>query len=239
VIPLYLGVAGTGSSDARNAQEVGRGGAYPLCAIEGSRRDSLGFRAVRAAVRALAWALFRVSTTGLDRLPGGAAVVVANHVSWLDPIILPLVMPRKPAVLSMAELWRMPGVRLVMRAYGPLAIPVRRGAVDTGALRRSLAALREGRLLIVFPEGGISADGRLRPFQRGAALLANRAGVPLVPAAILGTREALPLGRALPRPRRIVVRIGTPVAVRGDAAADLDRANGEAAAQIIALSAAP
>jgi len=162
--------------------------------------------------------------------------VVANHVSWLDPIILPLVMPRKPAVLAMAELWRMPGVSLVMRAYGPLAIPIRRGTVDTSAFRRSLSALRDGRLLIVFPEGGISPDGRLRPFQRGAALLAARADAPLVPVAIVGTKEALPLDRTVPRLRRIVVRVGEPIAVGGDTPEDLDRANAEAASQIIALA---
>jgi 1-acyl-sn-glycerol-3-phosphate acyltransferase len=187
-------------------------------------------------VRALAWVLFRVSAVGIERVPSGPAVVVANHVSWLDPVILPLVMPRKPAVLAMAELWRMVGVSLVMRAYGPLAIPIRRGTVDTGALRRSLAALRDGRLLIVFPEGGISRDGRLRPFQRGAALLAARAEAPLLPVAIVGTNDALPLGRMMPRLRRVTVRVGRPVAVDSDAPQDLDRAGAEAAAQIAALS---
>ncbi|HXX40208.1 MAG TPA: lysophospholipid acyltransferase family protein [bacterium] len=205
----------------------------------GTHLDSLAFRAIRSTVRMLAWRMFRLSTVGTDRIPSGPAVVVANHVSWLDPIILPLVMPRKPAVLAMAELWHMPGVRLVMRAYGPLAIPIRRGMVDTGALKRSLAALRDGHLLIVFPEGGISGDGRLRPFQRGAALLAARASVPIVPVAIVGTNDALPLGRVVPRPRRVVVRIGTPVTVRGDTPAGLDRANAEAESQIAALSAAP
>ncbi|HYM70685.1 MAG TPA: lysophospholipid acyltransferase family protein [bacterium] len=178
-----------------------------------------------------------MSTVGIDRIPArGPAVVVANHVSWLDPIILPLVMPRKPAVLAMAELWRMPGVSLVMRAYGPLAIPIRRGTVDTTALRRALAALRNGRLLIIFPEGGISPDGRLRPFQRGAALLAARAGAPLVPVAIVGTNEALPLDRMVPRFRRIVVRVGQSITVGGDTPEDLDRANAEAASQIATLA---
>jgi 1-acyl-sn-glycerol-3-phosphate acyltransferase len=148
-------------------------------------------------------------------------------------------MPRKPAVLAMAELWRMPGVSLVMRAYGRLAIPLRRGAVDTAAFRRSLAALRDGHLLIVFPEGGISPDGRLRPFQRGAALLAARADAPFVPVAIVGTDEALPLKRTVPRLRHIEVRVGEPITVGGDAPEELDRANASAASQIVALAAAP
>jgi len=147
-------------------------------------------------------------------------------------------MPRKPAVLAMQELWRMPGVSLVMRAYGPLAIPIRRGTVDTAAVKRALSALRAGHLLIVFPEGGISRDGSLGPFHPGAALLAARTGAPLVPIAIAGTRDALPLDRVIPRPRRVTVRIGEPIRVASEARADLDRANEEAAAQIRALLAA-
>jgi len=190
-------------------------------------------------VHALARAFFPVSTSGFERIPKDRAVIVANHVSWLDPIILPAVMPRKPAVLSMAELWHMPGVSLVMRAYGPLAIPIRRGRVDTRALRRALAALRNDRLLIVFPEGGIGPTGALRPFERGAALLAARAGAPLVPVALVGTRDALPLGRIIPRRRRISVRAGTPIPVTGDSPEELDRATRAAEEQIRALLAAP
>jgi len=175
-------------------------------------------------------------------------VIVANHASWLDPFILPLVMARKPAVLAMTKLWRTPGVGLVMRMYGRLAIPLRRGAVDTQAFRRgavdtrafrrALAALQDDRLLIVFPEGGITPDGTLRPFQRGAALLAARADAPLLPVALIGTGNALPLGRIVPRRRRITVRVGVPISVAGGAREELDRVTQEAAAQIRALLAA-
>jgi 1-acyl-sn-glycerol-3-phosphate acyltransferase len=184
----------------------------------------------------VARALFRLSVVGSERLPPtGAAVLVSNHVSWLDPIILPLVLPRRPAFLAMQELWRMPCIRLAMRAWGKLAIPVNREIVDATALRRGLGALKSGAFLIVFPEGGISPDGRLRPFHRGAALLAARARAPLVPIAILGTADALPLGRIIPRPRPITVRIGMPIPAPGPARDDLIRASEQAASQIQAL----
>ena len=171
-----------------------------------------------------------------ERLPrAGAAVIVANHISWLDPLILPLALPRKPAFLAMEELWRMRGMSLVMRAYGPLAIPLNREAVDATALKRSLQALKDGALLIVFPEGGISPDGRLRPFHRGAALMAARARVPLIPVAITGTADALPLGRTIPRPRPVTVRIGIPISPPGSGREDLARATDAAAAQIEAM----
>lgn len=172
------------------------------------------YRLIRGAVRGLARVLFRLRIVGVERLAGlGGAVLVANHVSWLDPIILPLVLPRKPAVLAMEELWRMWGVAAVMRIYGPLAIPLRRGTVDTTALRRAVEALRGGAWLIIFPEGGIPQPGEARPFQRGAAMLAARAGVPIVPIAIAGTENALPLGRVIPRRRPVTVYVGEPITV--------------------------
>jgi 1-acyl-sn-glycerol-3-phosphate acyltransferase len=177
--------------------------------------------------------LFRFAVEGVAHLPpAGGAVIIANHESWLDPIILPLALPRKPAFLAMEELWRMPAAGLVMRLYGPLAIPLNRGAVDATALKRSLRALQGGALLIVFPEGGISPDGRLRPFHRGAAMLAARARVPLIPVGIQGTAEALPLGRILPRRRPITVRIGAPLAPPSQDREELARTSEAAAAQI-------
>ena len=195
--------------------------------------DGLIYRSLRAVVRAVAWLLFHFTVVGADHVPStGAAVIVANHQSWLDPIILPLALPRKPAFLAMEELWRMPAIGLIMRTYGPLAIPLNRGAVDATALKRSVRALQEGALLIIFPEGGISADGRLRPFHRGAAMLAARAKAPLIPVAIQGTSDALPLGRLLPRRRPITVRIGTPIVPTGPGREELERASEAAAAQI-------
>jgi 1-acyl-sn-glycerol-3-phosphate acyltransferase len=191
--------------------------------------DGLFYRLLRGTVRALARALFRLRTVGMERLDAlGPAVLVANHVSWLDPIIIPVVLPRKPAVLAMEELWRMPVVSWVMRTYGPLAIPLRRGAVDTTALRRALDALRQGRWLIVFPEGGIPQAGEVRRFHRGAAMLAAKANAPIVPIALTGTADALPLGRVLPALKAITVYFGEPFTVpsgdREALAAAVDRA---------------
>jgi 1-acyl-sn-glycerol-3-phosphate acyltransferase len=183
--------------------------------------------------------LFHLEVVGGEQVPRtGGAVVVSNHESWLDPIILPLALPRKPGFLAMEELWRMPGIGFVMRAYGPLAIPLDRTGVDATALKRALRALEGGALLIVFPEGGINR-GEIRPFHRGAAMLAARAGVPMIPVGIRGTAEALPLGRILPRRRPITVRIGSPIPPPGKGRAELKRATEDAAARIMALRSDP
>lgn len=209
----------------------GSGAGTGACGLNG-----FFYRGLRFAVRAAARALFHLSVVGSERLPRtGSAVLVSNHVSWLDPIILPLVLPRRPVFLAMQELWRMPGIRLAMRAWGKFAIPVNRETVDAAALRGGLRALKNGAFLIVFPEGGISPDGRVRPFHRGAALLAARAGAPLIPIAILGTGDALPLGRIIPRRRPITVRIGTPIPAPGPSRDDLIRATEQAASQVRAL----
>lgn len=183
--------------------------------------------------------LFGLRTVGMERLERlGPAVLVANHVSWLDPIILPLVLPRKPAVLAMEELWRMPIVSLVMRAYGPLAIPLRRQSVDTTALRCAVEVLQEGAWLIVFPEGGIPQAGEVRPFHRGAAMLAARTGAPLVPVAIAGTADALPLSHIIPRRRPITVYFGEPFTVPSGDRDALGGAVERAASEVRALLAA-
>lgn len=203
------------------------------------KSDGPFYRLIRAAVRLGARLLFRLRTVGMERLePLGAAVLVANHVSWLDPIILPLVLPRKPAVLAMEELWRMPVVSLVMRSYGPLAIPLRRQSVDTMALRRAVEALEQGAWLIVFPEGGIPQAGEIRAFHRGAAMLAARTGALMVPVAIAGTADALPLGHVVPRTRPITVYFGKPFAVPPGDRDALGRAVDRAASEIRGLLAA-
>ncbi len=196
------------------------------------------YRLIRGAVRGLACLMFPLRAVGLERLPmSGPAVLVANHLSWLDPIVLPLALPRKPGFLAMEELWRMPAVSWVMRLYGPLAIPLRRQTIDTTALRRATEALREGAWVIVFPEGGIPPAGELRPFHRGAAMLAARTGAPIVPIAIVGTDDALPLGRIVPRRQPVTIYVGEPITVPSGDRGALGKAVDQAAAEIRAMRA--
>lgn len=218
---------GRGSARSDRVSSVPNTGA---CSLDGPV-----YRSLYIVTGALARALFHLSVIGRDHVPGtGPAVVVANHLSWIDPVLLALALPRKPAFLAMEELWRMPVIKFILHRYR-LAIPIRRGVVDATALRQAIDVLRQGALLIVFPEGGISPDGRLKPFHRGAAMLAARSGAPIVPVALAGTREVLPLDRIVPRPRPVTIRIGTPIPVRGTSRDDLIRASDEAAAQIRAM----
>lgn len=122
--------------------------------------------------------------------PSGAAIVAANHLSWADPPALRSVIRRKCWFMANDFLLRIPVLGPLLPMYG--AFPVRRGVLDRDAIRQAEEHLAAGDLLTVFPEGGTTLSGRLMPFEGGVALLALRANVPIVPAAITGTDRVLP-----------------------------------------------
>jgi 1-acyl-sn-glycerol-3-phosphate acyltransferase len=144
---------------------------------------------------------------GLEHYPAEPAVIVANHPSALDPLFLAAAVPERVLFIAAEEFLSLPAVGWVMRTYG--CITVRRGEVDAGAIREALRALAAGRKVVVFPEGRVSPQPRQG--RRGAALLAARARVPVVPVAMLGTGRVFPLGARLPRPARVTVRVGPPL----------------------------
>ncbi|MEB3200720.1 MAG: lysophospholipid acyltransferase family protein [Synechococcaceae cyanobacterium] len=152
--------------------------------------------------------LFRGRTTGRQNVPRhGAVVVVANHGSHLDPPLLGQAIGRPVAFMAKAELFRVPLLGPLIRALG--AYPVRRGASDRDAIRIAGERLQQGWAVGVFLDGTRQGDGRVHDPQPGAALLAARAGVPLLPVAILGSHQALGGGQRWPRPARIHIRIGS------------------------------
>jgi 1-acyl-sn-glycerol-3-phosphate acyltransferase len=140
--------------------------------------------------------LFRIRVTGLEHLPGSGPVLLAgNHTGFLDGPVVFVLLPRPSAFLVKSELYDTPFRPVLEFAR---QIPVRRGTPDRTALRRALGVLRTGGVLGVFPEG-TRGEGRLESVQHGIGYLALRAGCPVVPVVCVGTAEALPKGRKLPR----------------------------------------
>jgi 1-acyl-sn-glycerol-3-phosphate acyltransferase len=164
------------------------------------------FRLTYVLVRALLRVLFGFRAEGQAHYPAGPAVIIANHPSALDPLFLAAAVPERVLFVGAEEFLAMRGVGWAMRTYG--CIPVRRGQVDLSAIRESLRALRDGRKVVIFPEGRVSPQPG--PLHRGAALIAAEAGVLIAPAAIDGTDRVFPLGARLPRPGRVRVRFGPP-----------------------------
>ena len=179
--------------------------------------------------------LFSGRTAGNGNVPRqGALVVVANHGSHLDPPLLGHALGRPVAFMAKAELFRVPILGTIIRACG--AYPVSRGASDREAIRTATNRLLEGWATGIFIDGTRQANGRVNDPQAGAALLAARAGVPLLPVAIINSHRALGTGQAGARLLPIHIRIGTPIAPPASRRrADLDVATAACQAQINAL----
>jgi 1-acyl-sn-glycerol-3-phosphate acyltransferase len=157
--------------------------------------------------------LYRPKVRGLDNIPKeGPAVLAANHQSFLDDLLLPLVVPgRKVVFLAKADYFDKWYLRWFFK--GANVIPVRRESRSAAeaALQTGVRALREGNLIGIFPEGTRSPDGRLYRGKTGVARMALEAQVPVIPVAITGTFEALPYDRKLPRAGKVEIEFGKPL----------------------------
>jgi 1-acyl-sn-glycerol-3-phosphate acyltransferase len=140
---------------------------------------------------------------------GGGYVLVANHTSFLDPIILGAANPGAVSFLINTISYRSPLAGWFFRLFR--SIPVSPGGGNRQALREAQSALDAGEIVGVFPEGGISRDGRLMLGNPGAVALVLARNTSVVPVGLVGVAAALPVGARLPRPRRIEVRYGNPI----------------------------
>ena len=152
-----------------------------------------------------AW--FGLSVRGAEHVPSsGPALIVSNHQSILDPPLIGGATRRRIYFLAKAELFRIPVFGWLIRALH--ARPVRREGSDPRALRTAALLLKEGKALLVFPEGTRSLDGRLGEGKPGVGMLAVTSGAPVVPAYVSGTLEALPKGAVWPRRSQVSVSFG-------------------------------
>ena len=164
----------------------------------------------------LAVCFIRVRVEGLEKLdPRGAYVFVANHGSFMDIPALLASLPQQFRFFAKTGLFRLPFLGTHLRRAGHLP-------VDRSSPRASLKSMQEaariingrGISVLNFPEGGRSAAG-LREFKEGPAYIAIKAGVPVVPVAIVGMRDLLPMGSIHLRSGRVVLRVGDPIDTKG------------------------
>jgi 1-acyl-sn-glycerol-3-phosphate acyltransferase len=157
--------------------------------------------------------MFRPKVTGLENIPAsGPALLAANHVSFLDDLMLPLVVPKRKVVfLAKADYFDKWYLRWFFK--GANVIPVRRESksASEAALNTGVTALRDGQLVGIFPEGTRSPDGRLYRGKTGVARMALEARVPVIPVGLVGTYEAMPYDRKMPKPGRVEIRFGKPL----------------------------
>jgi 1-acyl-sn-glycerol-3-phosphate acyltransferase len=170
----------------------------------------------RAAARAAARAFLRLAAMPLtvrfpERIPAGQCVVVCNHASYLDGIVLAAALPARFAFVIKREMAAVPLAGALLRRLGSQFVERfdrQRGASDA---RRVLRNALEGQSLVFFPEGTFTPRPGLLKFHIGAFATATRAGCAVVPAVVRGTRRALPPGEALPRPGPIEMELLPPL----------------------------
>ena len=157
--------------------------------------------------RTLGVALFGIRYRFAEPLPRtGGLLVLASHQSQLDPLLLGLVCERRLSSLARSSLFRWGPFGAIISALD--AIPIDREASPVAAMKLVIRKLRGGGALTIFPEGTRTRDGRLGEVKSGFALVAKRAGVPILPVAIVGAWECWPRTRWFPRPGRIRLEFG-------------------------------
>lgn len=161
--------------------------------------------------------LYRPQVEGLEHIPkDGPAILASNHLSFSDSFFLPLVVPRHITFLAKAEYFNGKGIKgFFTRAFfsGVGQVPIDRsgGSASENALNTALRVLSQDELLGIYPEGTRSPDGRLYRGKTGVARVALEAGVPVIPVAMIGTREIQQPGQKMPKIRRVGIKIGAPL----------------------------
>ena len=148
---------------------------------------------------------FKIKFQGVDNIPReGACIITPNHVSYADPIWITIPMPRRVYYMAWHKPFSVPVLGLLMRIFG--AFPVNLDvAADASAQREAIEMLRNGRALVIFPEGSRTRTRKLMPFKMGAFRLALTHGVPILPVTIKGAETIWPVGQMLPRTGRLTI----------------------------------
>lgn len=177
----------------------------------------MGYWLVKAVLAPVLRLLFRPKVTGLENLPtGGGALLAANHTTFMDNFMMPMVNSRRVTYLAKSDYFTGRGIKgrlqkMFFSGVGMIPLDRSGGRASEAALNTGLQVLKEGGLLGIFPEGTRSPDGRLHRGKTGVARLALEAGVPVVPVGLIGLNKIQPGGRGMPKLGRIEIRIGKPL----------------------------
>jgi 1-acyl-sn-glycerol-3-phosphate acyltransferase len=164
-----------------------------------------------------------VNITGLESLDRSRPhVFAANHISALDIPLLYEYLPFQFRIMAKKELFRYPFMGWHLRRSGQIAVDQASAAASMRSLMKGVRSLQAGMPLVVFPEGGRSPNGQIQPFMSGAFYIAIKAGVDVVPMAIVGTYEVLPMNSFHIRPGAMELVIGDPISTSGYGLRDME-----------------
>lgn len=187
-----------------------------------TRTSMLVYRVFRSIVCVFTQGFTRMHIDGRERLPAtGAYVLAPVHRSYVDTPIVACVTTRRIMFMGKQEVWKYPRLGWLFSVLG--AFPVKRGSADREALGRCVAVLERGEPLVLFPEGERKDGPLVHPLFDGAAFVAARAGVPIVPIGIGGSARVMPRHARIFRPRKVHVVIGEPFTVETGASGRASR----------------
>lgn len=171
------------------------------------------YRAIIGTTRFLADKLWRLSIEGLEHVPAtGGAILAPNHLAFCDSVFLPAVLPRRIWFVGKGEYMDSWKTRYIFPAMGMIPVDRGGGADAQAALDLAARVLASGNLFGIYPEGTRSRDRRLHKGRTGAARLALRCNVPIIPVGLVGTPDIQPPGAIVPRPfKSLAVRFGAPM----------------------------
>ncbi|NOZ20207.1 MAG: 1-acyl-sn-glycerol-3-phosphate acyltransferase [Planctomycetes bacterium] len=161
--------------------------------------------------------VFKLRVYGRERVPASGGVVIAsNHQSFFDPVLVGVGLPRSLNYMARDSLFRFLPFRWLIRSLN--AFPLRREGIDTATIREAIRRVSNGGVLVIFPEGTRTRDGRISAIKKGVGLISRHAKAPIVPAVIDGAFEAWPRHKVLCRPFPIKVAFGPPISYAQQAA---------------------
>jgi 1-acyl-sn-glycerol-3-phosphate acyltransferase len=178
--------------------------------------------------RAWSWLIMKtifspVKVTGLDKIDTSKPHVYAvNHASALDIPVLYVYLPFQFRILFKSELLAYPIIGWHLKRAGQICINQQNSAASVGSVRSALKSLKAGMPLVIFPEGGRTPDGDIKPCLPGAFFLAIKAQVDIVPVALLGTYGLLPMNTYHIKSRPLEMRVGEPISTLGMRGHDMD-----------------
>ena len=168
--------------------------------VKGLASDPMAYWVLKTILTPVLRFFFRVEVDGVDGVPGtGPVILASNHVSFSDSIFLPLVLRRRVTFVAKAEYFEDPKTAWIFRALGQIPIKREGGSASERALASAREVLQGGDMFGIYPEGTRSPDGRLYKGHTGVARLALQTRAPVCAVAMIGTREAQPIGQVMPR----------------------------------------
>jgi 1-acyl-sn-glycerol-3-phosphate acyltransferase len=175
-----------------------------------------------------------VAVTGMAKLDGSAPprVYAATHASALDIPILYVNLPFQFRIVFKSELLGYPFVGWHLRRSGQICINQQNPSASIGSIKSALRSLRSGMPLVIFPEGGRTRDGKLQPFLPGAFFLAIKAQAEIVPIALIGTFDLLPMNTYHIKSQPLEMRVGAPISTAGMTLRDMDAVSAKVRASI-------